>query len=188
MSKLNDDFERRLAAEFRAYVDDGIGELNAAAVAAQTMKSGRRSVRNASRILMVASTVAAAAALTLVIGQVAAPTGASRTTLPLYPRDPGSYSLLGRMEGRLVLDGPCLIVQGKPVLLAWPSPGTKWDATSLTVTIYGVSARVGERVSVFGGMGNYGGNWLNPPPRECRQGDVWRVTFLRVVTGTTSSE
>ena len=103
--------------------------------------------------------------------------------LPLY--EAGHWGLTGATSGRLAFDGPCLRLKsrdGSVIHLVWPDPGTAWDAETEEITVHGVTATVGDEVTVSGGAGGGAdgvaglGDWVSPPPPECLDGPQWFVT------------
>lgn len=93
------------------------------------------------------------------------------------------------VTGRLQSHGRCLVVveevSGIKYDVVWPSPGTEWNAETQTVTVDGVSASVGDRVTISGGetadTGDEGLAFLDAPPAECISDSQWRVARIEDV-------
>ena len=65
--------------------------------------------------------------------------------------------------------------------LAWPSPGTVWDAATGKITVNGVGALVGESVSLGGGEMDVSPEtldrflWVVRPESDCTTRPYWFV-------------
>lgn len=182
-------FESRFVEVFDRYLAAGIEDATADVdqVVDRAMSAGRPTARLMT-ILAVAGTITATAVLTVVLlGLPAASPGAQPQILPTYARDSSGPSMMARLEGQLVLEGGCVLVEGEPALLAWPSPGTEWDSATQTVTVYGTKARIGDWVVIGGGTGTDTGGWVAPPAVGCKRDTVWIVESIRVVPSPTPS-
>jgi hypothetical protein len=106
-------------------------------------------------------------------------------TLPMYERRPDGAVDLAAIRGQLVLDGRCLMLRtsdGANHLLAWPYPGTAWNAFDASVTIDGMRLRPGETITVGGGeydSPRRTDKWVVPPPRGCWREKRWLVEGIR---------
>jgi hypothetical protein len=84
--------------------------------------------------------------------------------VPLY--EAGPYRNLAAIGGRLAIVGNCLVLvdaRFERIDLVWPSPGTVWNPSMQTITVDGVTARVGDEVILGGGTGSGAGDedvWL----------------------------
>lgn len=91
---------------------------------------------------------------------------------------------LARTEGRLVLAGACLLLQdpaGETTLLAWPSPGTTWNAITETLTVDGTELRVGDGLVLGGGeflSPVDPSEWVVPPTPQCWSEKRWLVEAI----------
>jgi hypothetical protein len=105
--------------------------------------------------------------------------------LTTYSRPEGSLGHLAQTIGRLEVDGSCLYLaleNGGRTLLVWPEPGTEWTPSTQTVILDGISARVGDRVSLGGGFfppPDDISEWANPPDPDCWQESRWLVTVMQ---------
>jgi hypothetical protein len=117
---------------------------------------------------------------------------------PLY-REAAEVSIGLMVTGPLQAHGPCLVVvedvSGIKYDLVWPSPGADWNVETQTITVNGVSASIGDRVTISGGptadSGDEGLAFLNFPPAECISDSQWLVARIEEVvtpepTGTWS--
>lgn len=101
-------------------------------------------------------------------------------SVPLYAATEGGH--LAVLTGRLVVDGPCLLLvdgAGEMESVAWPSPGTAWDPSTGTISVGGVEATVGDTVSLVGGEGNgllwNDKDWVAAPAPGCVTEQLWIV-------------
>jgi hypothetical protein len=113
-------------------------------------------------------------------------TSCASVRVPLYSAGP--YRLDAAISGRLTIVGQCLVLvdrRSERINLAWPSPGTLWDPTSKTITVDGVTASVGDEVTLGGGTGfgvdDESSQWLGGPAHSCVSGDQWLVGGIRDV-------
>ena len=99
------------------------------------------------------------------------------------------FSIGLTVTGPLTSHGRCLVVvenvSGIKYDLVWPSPGMEWNSETQTVTVDGVSASIGDRVTVSGGptddSGDEGLAFLDAPPAECISDSQWRVARIEEV-------
>lgn len=128
----------------------------------------------------------AGAALVLVIGACSTdhPSQGS-VALLTYPRDPSGFVQDG-VTGRLAVSGQCLVLiresTGEQLALVWPTPGTTWSPRSQTITTEGVSAAVGDLLTVRGGIAEPPGGTpiLGLPAPRCAGRTYWEVVTIEV--------
>ncbi len=105
--------------------------------------------------------------------------------IPLYPAR--AYSEQAQHSGRLEIHGQCLVIVADESVhtVAWPQPGTVWDAAAGTITLSGVTARIGASVTLGGGEAHVvdlSGDWITPPAPECLTVPVWYASRMDLET------
>jgi hypothetical protein len=106
----------------------------------------------------------------------------TRVVVPLYPAH--SINELAQATGRLEIHGRCLLIvdsEEDAWTVAWPTPGTLWNANTGTISLRGVQARVGDTVTLGGGephLTSVGAGWVTPPAPECIRVPVWYASSM----------
>jgi len=100
----------------------------------------------------------------------------------LLPTHPHAITLDALLQGRLVVQGGCLFVEGSKgskTGVAWPA-GSRWDALRQAIVIKGVEvASAGQEVRVGGGLFDVtvetinDFEWINPPLPQCLGDYFW---------------
>jgi len=94
--------------------------------------------------------------------------------------------LMALHTGRLEARGPCLVIVAADQVhtVVWPSPGTEWDPLTGTISVNGISARLGATVSLTGGEAHVppdaivDGDWVMPPAAECLDNPIWYAEIM----------
>jgi hypothetical protein len=102
--------------------------------------------------------------------------------IPLYPANPASDGAF--LDAKLVWDRECLYLEahGDRWLAVWPSPGTSWNRTA--VSVLGSVVPVGNHAFFGGGetdlvaadVASY--EFVNEPRVECLVGKAWWVSDI----------
>lgn len=85
----------------------------------------------------------------------------------------------GRLEGDLIRQGNCLLVEdvsGKRWVIAFAVEGTSWSERENAVTYLGTTLRVGKYVEVGGSSpSGFRPTWKRAPSDDCGPADTWLV-------------
>jgi hypothetical protein len=98
----------------------------------------------------------------------------------------GDLSFTAEFTGRLEIQGACVNVVepgGQSRTVIWPSPFTIWDRFGGRITVHGITAKLGDTVSLGGGEvrlvgGSIPESWIVPPARECSTGTMWLASII----------
>ncbi len=107
----------------------------------------------------------------------------SPPTLPLYQHRSADPNLGAVISGELVVRGDCLFLDTGDTLLglAWPSPGTEWQASSGGVSLSGEVAAPGSQIKLGGGQVSLTDEvslsleWTGTPDQSCLTDPMWFV-------------
>lgn len=101
-----------------------------------------------------------------------------RIAVPLHP--PSAVSDSARLEGRVALEGRCLVVTDLngdgPVLVAFPAGATAYDERNRVLTYKGKAYPVGARIVLGGGFSPLAAStpgFISGLPDECRREHVF---------------
>jgi hypothetical protein len=113
------------------------------------------------------------------VGEI--PTAAELAEWPLALAPASEEGLSALVVARLTRRGDCLYLDSGTGrwLAVWPSPGTTWDGSA--VTIDGTTIPVGTSADFGGGETHLNAavlenaDWIKPPPEECLVAKAWWI-------------
>ena len=118
------------------------------------------------------------------VGQQSAAPRSESVRIVSVAVEPGGPGRLAQAPGRLSTEGNCLTLtdpDGETSLLIWPSPATTWDPTTGTVSLKGVSASIGDEVSLAGSRVTSpagDSDYVSAPTAECARDHAFLVTGI----------